>query len=53
LAGGAPRCADEQARAVHVSVQGIAEALAKVYKAAPLLTELGVKPRGAMAAAAR
>ena len=33
---------DEQARAVHVSVEGIAEALDKVYKAAPLLQELGV-----------
>jgi Peptidase S46 len=31
---------DESARAVHVSVQGIAEALDKVYKAAPLLREL-------------
>ena len=33
---------DEQARAVHVAVQGIAEALRKVYKATPLLQELGV-----------
>lgn len=33
---------DEQARAVHVAVQGIAEALQKVYKATPLLRELGV-----------
>jgi hypothetical protein len=32
----------DQARAVHVDVRGIAEALAKVYKAAPLLKELGV-----------
>jgi hypothetical protein len=32
---------DEQARAVHVSVQGIAEALEKVYKATALLRELG------------
>ena len=32
---------DEQARAVHVAVQGIAEALEKVYKASPLLRELG------------
>jgi hypothetical protein len=32
---------DEQARAVHVDVRGIAEALAKVYKAAGLLKELG------------
>jgi hypothetical protein len=31
---------DEQARAVHVSVEGIAEALEKVYKAAALLQEL-------------
>jgi hypothetical protein len=30
------------ARAVHVSVQGIAEALRKVYKATTLLKELGV-----------
>jgi hypothetical protein len=33
---------DEQARAVHVAVQGIAEALAKVYRATGLLAELGV-----------
>jgi len=33
---------DEQARAVHVSVQGIAESLAKVYKANALLHELGL-----------
>jgi hypothetical protein len=33
---------DDQARAVHVAVQGIAEALAKVYKAKPLLRELGL-----------
>ena len=33
---------DEQARAVHVDVRGIAEALDKVYKAAGLLKELGV-----------
>ncbi len=32
---------DEQARAVHVAVQGIAEALRKVYKAEALLKELG------------
>jgi hypothetical protein len=31
---------DEQARAVHVAVQGIAEALEKVYKATALLKEL-------------
>jgi hypothetical protein len=31
---------DEQARAVHVAVQGIAEALRKVYKATALLQEL-------------
>ena len=34
---------DEQARAVHVATQGIAEALTVVYKAKPLLEELGVK----------
>jgi hypothetical protein len=33
---------EEQARAVHVAVQGIAEALEKVYHASPLLRELGV-----------
>jgi hypothetical protein len=33
---------DEQARAVHVDVRGIVEALDKVYKAAGLLKELGV-----------
>ena len=32
---------DEQARAVHVSAQGIVEALRKVYQAEPLLKELG------------
>jgi hypothetical protein len=37
---------DEQARAVHVSVQGIVEALQKLYQAAPLLEELGIKPEG-------
>jgi hypothetical protein len=31
---------DEQARAVHVSAQGIWEALGKIYKAQPLLDEL-------------
>jgi hypothetical protein len=31
---------DEQARAVHVSAQGIAEALGKIYKAQALLNEL-------------
>ena len=35
---------DEAARAVHVSVWGIAEALRKVYGAAGLLKELGVAP---------
>ena len=35
--------ADEQARAVHVATQGITEALSVVYKAQPLLQELGVK----------
>jgi len=33
---------DEVARAVHVSVQGIAESLRKVYKTTALLKELGV-----------
>jgi hypothetical protein len=33
---------DDQARAVHVSVDGIAEALRKVYKAEALLKELGL-----------
>jgi len=37
---------DEQARAVHVATQGIAEALEKVYKASRLLQELGVSPKG-------
>ena len=32
---------DEQARAVHVSVEGIVEALEKIYKAEALLKELG------------
>jgi len=35
---------DEQARAVHVSAQGIAEALAKIYKAQALLDELFARP---------
>ncbi len=33
---------DEQARAVHVSVQGIAQALGQAYKATALLAELGL-----------
>jgi hypothetical protein len=33
---------DEQARAVHVAVQGIAQALDQAYKATALLTELGL-----------
>ncbi len=33
---------DEQARAVHVAAEGIAEALAKVYRAEGLLRELGL-----------
>ena len=33
---------DEQARAVHVSVQGIAQALDQAYKATALLRELGI-----------
>jgi hypothetical protein len=37
---------DEQARAVHVAAQGIAEALEKVYKAKPLLLELGISGEG-------
>ncbi|HEV8146694.1 MAG TPA: S46 family peptidase [Bryobacteraceae bacterium] len=37
---------DEQARAVHVATQGIAEALEKIYKASRLLQELGVGPKG-------
>jgi hypothetical protein len=36
---------DEQARAVHVSAAGIQEALEKVYKAAALLQELGLRAR--------
>jgi hypothetical protein len=35
---------DEQARAVHVSAEGIAEALRKVYRAQPLLQELVSPP---------
>ena len=34
----------DQARAVHVDVRGIAEALDKVYKANALLKELGIRP---------
>ena len=41
---------DEQARAVHVDVRGIVEALSKVYRAAGLLKELGA---GAGAAGTR
>jgi hypothetical protein len=37
---------EEQARAVHVAVQGIAEALEKVYKATSLLQELGAGAGG-------
>jgi hypothetical protein len=37
---------DEAARAVHVSVWGIAEALRKVYMATALLKELGVREGG-------
>lgn len=37
---------EEQARAVHVAVQGIAEALEKVYQAKRLLEELGVTVKG-------
>jgi len=33
---------DEQARAVHVSTQGIAEAMRKIYKATALLEELKI-----------
>jgi hypothetical protein len=39
---------EEQARAVHVAVQGIAEALEKVYHAGPLLRELGVEAGGGL-----
>jgi len=35
---------DDQARAVHVDVRGIVEALDRVYKAAGLLKELGATP---------
>ena len=35
---------DEQARAVHVDVRGIVEALGKIYHAAELLKEIGVAP---------
>ena len=35
---------DDQARAVHVDVRGIVEALDRVYKAADLLKELGAAP---------
>jgi hypothetical protein len=38
---------DEVARAVHVSTQGMVEALRKVYKTAALLKELGVAPETA------
>ena len=34
---------DEQARAVHVAVQGIAQALSKAYNATALLSELGIR----------
>ena len=37
---------DDQARAVHVSAEGIAEALDKVYRAGFLLKELGLPSRG-------
>jgi hypothetical protein len=37
---------DDQARAVHVAAQGIAEALEKVYRADALLKELGVQKLG-------
>ncbi len=40
---------DEKARAVHVAAQGLAESLEKVYKAAPLLRELGLGPARAAA----
>ena len=36
----------DQARAVHVDVRGIAEALEKVYKANALLKELGIRTGG-------
>jgi len=37
---------DEQARAVHVDVRGIVEALSRIYRATGLLDELGVRPAG-------
>jgi hypothetical protein len=43
----------EGARAVHVSSQGIVEALAKIYKTAPLLRELGVGGPDVVSSAAR
>jgi hypothetical protein len=39
---------EEQARAVHVAVEGIAEALEKVYRTTPLLHELGVSAGGGL-----
>jgi peptidase S46-like protein len=39
---------EEQARAVHVAVQGIVESLEKVYHAAPLLRELGIESVGGL-----
>jgi hypothetical protein len=43
----------EGARAVHVAAEGIAEALRKIYKATPLLRELGVGAGDAVSSAAR
>ncbi|MGA3190197.1 MAG: S46 family peptidase, partial [Bryobacteraceae bacterium] len=43
----------EGARAVHVAAQGIVEALKKIYKAAPLLKELGVRNGEVVSSAAR
>jgi hypothetical protein len=43
---------EEQARAVHVAAQGIAESLQTVYKAPKLLRELSIKPPRPVAAPA-
>jgi hypothetical protein len=43
---------EEQARAVHVAAQGIAEALTKIYKATALLRELGLPAPSAVSSLA-
>ena len=43
----------EGARAVHVAAQGIAEALEKIYKATPLLKELGISSGPMVSSAAQ